>query len=228
MRIQLSAFVLVLCISSDLIAQGPSPPIPRRKDLEPLPSDPVERDRELNRRQMEDYKQAEREAAERQRVRERNEEMRLPNARERAAKRERDFRQFQKNVETFFRIADRFPGNERKTALTSDDLKTVRRNAKDLGNNVSKLLWFLLDGNQPPDMSSVHTGEAAESRLGMLMSLIGPVKEGLQIQIADPKRVDVGTQIALLRDLEALKALSDSLARCRVRSNLTASAANHD
>jgi hypothetical protein len=45
------------------------------------------------------------------------------------------------------------------------------------------------------------------------MSLIGPVKEGLQIQIVDAKRVDVGAQIALLRDLEALKALSDSLAR---------------
>ena len=72
---------------------------------------------------------------------------------------------------------------------------------------------ILLDGNEPPDMSSDHTGESTESRIGTLMSLIGPVKEGLRIQIADPKRVDVDAQIALLRDLEALKALSDSLAR---------------
>src|SRR5262245_61075266 len=213
MRVHLSAILIVLFISSDLIAQGPPPPIPRRKDLEPLPSDPAERDRELNWRQMEDYKQAERDQVERRRVRQRREETRLPTPRERAAKRERDFRQFQRNVEAFFRIADGFDEYEHKTALTSSALKTVRRNAKDLGNNVSKLLWFLLDGNQPPDMQSFHAGESAESRIDTLLGLIDPVKEALRIEIADPKRVDVRAQVALLRDLEALKVLSDSLAK---------------
>jgi hypothetical protein len=92
-------------------------------------------------------------------------------------------------------------------------LKSLRRNAKHLGSNVSKLLWFLLDGNEPPDMHSVHAGESIESRIGTILSLIGPVKERLRIQIADPKRVDVDAQIALLRDLEALKAVGDSLAK---------------
>jgi hypothetical protein len=162
---------------------------------------------------MEDYKQAQRDEAERQRVRERREEMRLPTAQERAAKRLRDFRQFQTNVEAFFRIADRFEGYDRKAVLTSSDLKTVRRNAKDLGSNVSKLLWFLLDGNEPPDMDSVHTGQSAESSIGMLTVLIGLVKEGLHTQITDSRRVDARAQVALLRDLEALKSLSDALAK---------------
>jgi hypothetical protein len=214
MRIHLIAVVFVLCISSDLIAQGPPPPpIPRPRNQEPLPSDPVERDREMNRRQMDDYKQAQRDEAERQRVRERRDETRLPNAREREAKRLRDFQQFEGNVQTFFRIANRFEGYDRKAVLTGSDLKTVRRNAKDLKSNVSKLRWFLLDGNEPPDMDSVHTSQSAEVNVGMLMTLLGPVKEAFQIQITDSRRVEARAQVALLRDLETLKSLADALSK---------------
>jgi hypothetical protein len=151
--------------------------------------------------------------AENNRIAEREAALRIPTPAERARMKARLFPDFRKDAAKFSAIAGDLRKFDDVAVLDESGRKSVRKSAKELEKYASRLLRFLLDGEEPIGLRQTRPATSTvEQRIDALMALVASAQDGLRSETANAATIDVEKHLALLKTLQSIRLICISLA----------------